>query len=577
VSDLGAGPYRLSGIDAADPVGQDDTAYYAAWWLVVFYALDSEPVRHLGLYDGLGLVDVGAPVGATLTGFEVPGSGIDGKLGVVAFDGDVGLDGDQLRFGPLAPLGAAAALDDSNDFFDGSRRAVSGAPLGVSGDLPQLTGGAGSLSGVDFHVVDVGARLAPGQTSAEVLALTSSDRFFLSGFVLSVATTSPDLGRSSESVRDVDGPPLRPGDELEYTISADNSGSGAASFVTLSAALPPQVSYVPGSLAISSGANAGALTDEADVDLGEIDRSSGQTVVVRLGEGASSTSGGRLGPGEGSVVTYRVVLDPDASGSIVSQALIGFARQSGVGDALVAPTDADLEAPGVTATEIRVDVCAVDADCGAGGHCDASTSPPRCVACRDDADCPGQRPSCDASGACLCVPSGPEIRCDGRDDDCDGAVDEELVGVACEVGEGLCRVAGVTVCAADGGVLCQATPDAVLPEACNSDSAGDCAADDVDCQAPAGDDGAIIGQLPATADPGAGALSPVGETAAGVGARPAESGAAPAPAGVSPEGSRAASLGGGGGGCRMSPRGSAGGLAPWLALVLVFGLRARRR
>jgi clumping factor A len=579
VRELGPGAFRLSGIDAADPVGLDDSAYYAGWWLVVFYALDSASVRHLGLYDGLELVDVDEPVGATLAAFEVPREGIDGQLGVVAFDGDGDLEGDALRFGPLAPLGAAAALAPANNFFDASRRDSSGAPLSVGGDLPRSSGDSGSMSGVDLHVVDVGSTLEAGQTSAEVLALTSSDRFFLAGLVVSVANTSPDLSLSSESVVDLDGPPLRPGDELEYTITVNNSGTGAAPGVTLSAALPEQVTYVPGSLAVSSGPGAGVLTDAADADTGEIDRSSGQTMVVRLGEGADSVSGGRLVAGESTVVTYRVVLDPGASGTIVSQALIG---QATLGEALVTPTDSDLATVGVTPTQITVDGCALDADCDVG-RCDSSEVPRRCVACLVDADCPGLAPSCDASRACVCVPSGGELSCDGKDDDCDGTIDEELVGVACSVGEGRCSAVGVTVCDAAGGVRCEASPTAGVLEVCGNGTDDDCDgtvdADDADCQGSSevspNDGGTELGPISVGADLGGSPLEPVGETPSGVGT--ILPGAAPGRGSVAPSDTSAVSLGGGGGGCGLGPQRPAGGLAPWFALGLGLLMRWRRR
>jgi uncharacterized repeat protein (TIGR01451 family) len=579
VRELGPGAFRLSGIDAANPVGVDDTAYYAGWWLVVFYALDSASVRHLGLYDGFALVDIDEPASATLAAFEVPRDGIDGKLGVVAFDGDGDLEGDALRFGPLAPLGAAATLDPATNFFDASRRDSSGAPVSVDGDLPRSSGDSGSMSGVDLHVVDIGSTLEAGQTSAEVLALTSSDRFFLAGLVLSVATTSPDLTLSSESVIDLDGPPLRPGDELEYTITVNNSGTGAAPAVTLSAALPAQVTYVPGSLAVSSGPGAGVLTDAADADSGEIDRSAGQMIVVRLGEGADAVNGGRLAAGESSVVTYRVALEPGASGTIVSQALIGQGTLAG---ALVTPTDSDLTTPGVTSTQIIVDDCAIDADCEVG-RCDSSQVPRRCVACLIDVDCPGLAPSCDASRACVCVPSDGELSCDGKDDDCDGSIDEELVGVACSVGEGPCRTVGVTVCDAAGGVRCEASPAAGLIEVCVNGTDDDCDgaadADDVDCQGspevPANDDGTELGPIPAAgADLGSSPLQPVGETPTRV-----PPGAAPARGGFTPSDTSAVSLGGGGGGCSLGPQRAARGLAPWLGLglsLLCWRRRIRR-
>lgn len=574
VRELGPGPFRLSGIDAANPVGLEDSAYYAGWWLVVFYALESAPVRHLGLYDGLAVVNVDEPVSATLGPFEVPTDGIDGKLGVVAFDGDGDLDGDALRFGARAPLGAAAALAPSSNFFDASRRDSSRAPVSVDGDLPRSSGDSGSMSGVDLHVVDIGSTLEPGQTSAEVLALTSSDRFFLAGLVLSVANTSPDLTLSSESVVDLDGAPLRPGDELEYTITVNNSGTGAAPEVTLSAALPARVTYVPGSLAVSSGANAGVLTDAADADTGEIDRSAGQTIVVRLGEGADSVRGGRLAAGESSAVTYRVVLDPDASGTIVSQALIGHGT---LAEALVTPTDSDLATPGVTPAQIAVDDCAIDADCGVG-RCDPSQAPRRCVACLSDADCPGIAPSCDPRRACVCTPSGAELSCDGKDDDCDGAIDEGLVGIACSLGEGSCRAPGVTVCDAGGGVRCEPAPSPGLPAACANGADENC--DGADCEGAsevAPNDGASdLGPLATGADRGGSPLAPAGETPAeGVTVAP---GTAPGQGRLTPAGPTSAASLGGGGGCSLGPQRSASWLAPWSGLGLgLLTLCWRRR
>jgi uncharacterized repeat protein (TIGR01451 family) len=582
VRELGPGPYRLGGIDVVDPVGLSSAALYAGWWLVVFYELDSDPVRHLGLFDGFGVVDVDQPRSATLAGFEVPLTGGDGKLGVVGFDGDATAGGDQLRLGPTAPLSAAAALGGSDDFFDGSRRSVSGAPLGSAGDQPRFSGGSGSLSGIDLHVVDVGTELEAGQTSVALLATTASDRFFLSGLVLSVATTSPDLSLSTQTVRDVDGPPLRPGDELEYTVTVQNTGSGAAPSVTMSSPLPAQVRYVPGSLELGSGESALALTDEVDADVGELDRGAGETLIVRLGAGASSERGGRLDAGASAVVSYRVVLAPDASGEIVSQALIGVERQTSTQAAGVTLTDSDLAASGVTATSIRVDDCAVDTDC-AGGRCDASTTPPRCVECLADGDCAGVRPTCDAAGACVCAAneSATELRCDGRDDDCDGTIDEDLAGVPCEVGEGECRGPGLTVCALDGGVVCERNPEAPLPESCGEPSS-DCAPGAQSCSAASGNGDGIIapmGEIPASADPGGGALGAADEPSAGGVAQPIVGDPAPPLRDPAPPRGSAASLGGGGS-CNVAPRVSTFDAAPWIALAVGLsrrGWRQRRR
>jgi uncharacterized repeat protein (TIGR01451 family) len=576
VRELGPGPYRLSGIDAASPIGLDDTTYYAGWWLVVFYALESEPVRHLALYDGFAFVTELAPSSTTLAGFEVPLDGADGKLGVVAFDGDATADGDQLRFGPEAPLGAAARLEASDNFFDGSRRDISGEPTaGAAGDRPRASGDAGSLSGIDLHVVDVGSRLEPGQTSAEVLATTTADRFFLSGLVLSVATAAPDLSISTQSVRDVDGPPLRPGDELEYTIIADNAGTGAAPVVTLRAPLPAQVSYVPGSLELVAGASPGLLTDGADADRGELESGATPAIVVRLGEGADGSDGGRLAAGESNRVRFRVVVASGASGSVVSQAQLSVARAPG-GERFDTLTDADLDRPGPNPTEIAIDACAIDADCSAG-FCDVGQSPQRCVECLVDAQCSGLTPSCDPSRVCVCVPlAESESSCDGRDDDCDGAIDDGLAGVACNAGSGACTLRGLSVCDGAGGVRCQASEPAPA-ELCSNGTDDDCdgAADAADDDCPAAPSTAE-GSGASTGDEGP-LAGPPGTERSAVAPRAATPVFTPVrdDMGSALDGPSATALGGGGG-CQLRA-GPHGSIAPALLLAAILCARRCRR
>ena len=76
----------------------------------------------------------------------------------------------------------------------------------------------------------------------------------------------------------------------------------------------------------------------------------------------------------------------------------------------------------------------------------------------------------DGSGTVCDAMSGDPVAevCNGVDDDCDGIIDDGFdVGIPCSTGVGACLGSGVTVCAPDGGLGCNATPGQPVPEACN--------------------------------------------------------------------------------------------------------------
>lgn len=168
---------------------------------------------------------------------------------MVAFEGDVGLAGDQLFFGGGPALGDA--LNPVNNFFNSTRSRL-GSALLVAGDLPQLTGAPNSMSGIDLDIVDITSKLTPGQTQATVTASTAGDGFLLSGFITSITDFRPDFTSSVKSAVDVNGGALVAGDEVEYTIEVKNTGSDVAIDVrVLTDPLPAGVTYAPGSLEIT--------------------------------------------------------------------------------------------------------------------------------------------------------------------------------------------------------------------------------------------------------------------------------------------------------------------------------------
>jgi hypothetical protein len=185
VQGYGAGAYRLSDVAIGDWVNQNNSNAFGAWWMVILYRLDSEPLRYLALYDGLDYVSIGSPQSVTLSGFQTPSSGREGLLGVAALEGDNTVTGDTLAFGAAI---LSNALNPINNFFNGTRSKL-GASAFTAGDLPQLTGGGQSTSGLDLDVIDVTSYLTSGQTSVQITASTSGDDYALGTLVLSIVTT----------------------------------------------------------------------------------------------------------------------------------------------------------------------------------------------------------------------------------------------------------------------------------------------------------------------------------------------------------------------------------------------------
>ncbi|WP_437762231.1 hypothetical protein WME77_29595 [Sorangium sp. So ce764] len=422
VQERGSGAYRVSGVNSASFLNNDFNNHFAGWWLVVFYQLASEPPRNLALFDGLetnGLDTVpnGGRQEATLSGFLVPNAGYDAKIGMVAFEGDASIPGDQFFFNGGEALGDD--LNPSTNFFNGTRSYL-GAPVSTVGDLPQLAGTPGTMAGMDIDVLDITSKVAPGQESAPIVASSANDLYFLAGFVTSISTFKQDFTTSTKSAVDVNGGSLLPGDVLQYTIEVVNTGNDASIDTVLVDELPAGVTYVPGSLSITTGAGAGPQTDAAGDDQGEYDAG---TVRVRLGTGANATEGGSIAAGGATTITFRVTVDAGASGLISNQAVITAAGQQGA-QSEETPTDGNGPAGGTPPTDVEIDACETNAQCATPTpYCNTEATPNECVECLTDAHCGPLAPQCDPdANACVCVPAAAEVCGDAIDNDCDGVI-----------------------------------------------------------------------------------------------------------------------------------------------------------
>jgi uncharacterized repeat protein (TIGR01451 family)/MYXO-CTERM domain-containing protein len=420
----GEGPFRVAGV-ASDLEGSN-TGGLAVWYMVVFYERDADPSRNLAIFDSLEYVDPlqGTPqVSTTLSGFIVPAVGFDARLGVVAFEGEDQLAGDGLSFNGTALSNGANAADN---FFNASRTNL-GTPVSNAGDLPRLTGAARSHSNVDLDVIDVTARVSGGDTSATISATSSMlDAFVLSAFITSVSTLIPDFTTTTKEVVDLNGGVAAPGDVLEYRIVATNTGSDTAVGVTLTDEVPEGLTFVPGSLVIEEGANAGTKTDDAGDDQAEYDAGS-RTITVRLGDGATGSAAGALAIDESSEVRFQVTVDDDTRGEVVNQGAITAAGEQGAPETETL-TDADSDEEGRTPTTITVEECEDDSQCDPPTpYCDVAASPRECVVCANSGHCKDPaKPDCNLdTHECVCT-SGPGTCVDSDDDGISDGGEDDL-------------------------------------------------------------------------------------------------------------------------------------------------------
>jgi uncharacterized repeat protein (TIGR01451 family)/MYXO-CTERM domain-containing protein len=491
----GSGAYRVSDVDTLSLLGLNKEVTFAAWWLVVFYEDFTEPPRNLALFDGMDLVNSATTQNATLSGFLVPDAGFTAKLGVITYEGDDQATGDELRFrgytGATPPaLGNADRLSDAlnpiTNFFN-STRSNHGVAVSVPGDLPQLTGTARSMGSFDLDIVDITTRVQAGQTSAAIQANSSGDVYYLGGFVTSISTFRPDFTGSEKTVSDVNGGDVLPGDVLEYTINVVNTGNDTATNVMLADAIPAGVTYVPGSVEIVSGPNAGVKTDVSGDDQAEYDAVS-NTILARLGTGANASQGGILLVGESTAIKFQVTIDGDFSGTIENQASITATGLLGA-PASNWPTDGNGTDPGSPPTPIVVQQCTTNAHCSPPTpFCDTAPNPNVCVACLTNADCSGTTPVCSATtktcGPCTsdanCGGATPACQPSGACGQCSATNSSQCTGATsiCEVAAGVCVECVSSADCGSNAPVCNTTTNTC--EGCASDN--DCGGATPACQ-----------------------------------------------------------------------------------------------
>ncbi|MCX6358785.1 MAG: DUF11 domain-containing protein [Armatimonadetes bacterium] len=285
VQSSGAGLYTVGHVPAAIN-NKDTSGLYAGWSIIVVYGNQSLPARNMTVFVGAEVTNSSLTTTSSISGFYTPSAGApQGRLMVVAGEGDPDITGDKMTFGPTtATLGTVSGPNNPvSNFFasqinqdDGTRDTAG--TFGTSNSTP------GSFTyqarqGWDITNVDVSARLINSQSTAYVRGTTTGDAYMISALGLQINVGAPVF---PTNVLTVDKATSYVGDTLTLTCVLNNStGTADALNTTFTAALPAGTSYVAGSFKKVGVVVAGA-DPTTGVSLGVIAAGTSVTVTYQV-------------------------------------------------------------------------------------------------------------------------------------------------------------------------------------------------------------------------------------------------------------------------------------------------------
>jgi uncharacterized repeat protein (TIGR01451 family) len=289
----GAGTYTVANVQLGTGQNADQSG---GWAIAVAYKDPTKPTRNLTIFDGFKFVTAGgASVSIPLSGFQTPNSGpVNTRIGMIAYEGDLGKDGD---YATLEGKKLSNAANPENNFFNSS---ISNLGTSFTTRNPNYKNGFG----FDGDIVDATGYLKNGQTKATITLSTTSDGYAPGGVSFATDLFAPSL----EPTKVVDKNTAQAGDTLTYTMSVKNTGLDAAVNTWIFDPIPAGTTFVPGSLKIVSGANAGVKTDASGDDQADF-LPDGNAVRFALGTGGTATQGGRLAIGESTTFSFKVTVN----------------------------------------------------------------------------------------------------------------------------------------------------------------------------------------------------------------------------------------------------------------------------
>ncbi len=290
---------------------------FGGWTIVIIYKDNTTTMKNLTVFDGLANVSSGtySTVDIPISGFQTPLSGpVNFQLGLVVYDGDRSLTGDQLMFkGASSFINLSDAIHNSTDMFNST--------LSRNGVLTsQRNPNYNNTLGYDANIFNPNNStknyIGNNAISATIRQTTGGETFLTQVVTSAIDVYEPDL-RSAVTVENITHPGAAvasPGDLLEYTVSGLNIGSDPAVNTYITDKIEGNAAYVPNSIVVTYGPNSGAKTDAAGDDQAEYIAST-KTIKVRIGTGANSFQGGQIDNSptgiDHTLIKFRVQISSD--------------------------------------------------------------------------------------------------------------------------------------------------------------------------------------------------------------------------------------------------------------------------
>jgi uncharacterized repeat protein (TIGR01451 family) len=325
----GTGTYWL-----ANQVAQAASSTCGGWTLVVIYSDPTLPLRNLTVFRGISAINAANPQNIPITGFFTPPSpaAVNLKLGVFSLEGDRGTAGDSLKFNGNAASGFLSVSDSKNQVNNAFNSTINNntAEIIRNPSFPNTLG----IDEDIFVPNNTTKNYLTNSASSATIRMTSSGDVYAPFMISTAIDVFEPLIEITKDAVDLNGGLVELGDTLKFSLKVVNKGNDPATNVILHDSLYGAMNYVPGSLIINSGANAGVKTDAADTDQAEFALVGDVNFVkLRLGAGANNTTGGAMGitaaTDSVSTVEFKVTVTNDCqifhcNSNLVNKAYVTF-------------------------------------------------------------------------------------------------------------------------------------------------------------------------------------------------------------------------------------------------------------